>query len=339
MLDTVRVSIRKHSMFRRGGRVLVGVSGGPDSLALLSALVALAPELKITLRACYVDHGLRPAAARREQALVRRYGKLWGVPVTVVKARVTRRGGQSPEAAARRARYDALWAVAKRLRCRAVAIGHTADDQAETVLMWILRGTGTAGLAGIPPCRLITPVSGTGYRIKSGLRLVRPLLETPREEVTAYLKQQGIRPLLDRSNLSARFTRNRIRRDLIGRLEREYNPRLRQHLCSLAEIVRGDLDWLGKQAAAELRRVGRQGKKGIRLNRARLRVLHPALRRGVLRRAVERLQGDCSGFGYAHWVALEGLALNGAKGAADLPHGFRAEIIDGKTLLLRRSCL
>ena len=328
LTETVRSALLHLRMLRPGERVLAGVSGGPDSLALLSALTALAPELKITLRACYVDHGLRPAACKKEAALVRKYGQLWGVPVTVVKARVARRGGQSPEAAARRARYGVLWAAAKRLRCRAVALGHTADDQAETVLMWILRGTGTAGLAGIPPVREV-----------DGLRLVRPLLGTTREEVSAHLKQQGIRPLLDRSNLSARFTRNRIRRDLIGRLEKEYNPRLRRHLCSLAEIVRGDMDWLGLQTAAEFRRAGRVGAKGVRLDRARLRALHPALRRGVLREAVRRMQGDCAGFGYAHWVVLEGLALNGAKGAADLPHGFRAEIIDGKTLFLRRSCL
>lgn len=326
LLDFVRVTITQHRMLRRGERVLAGVSGGPDSLVLLSALVALAPELKVALRACYVDHGLRPAACRREREAVRRYGRLWGVPVTVVKVRVARRGGQSPEAAARQARYGALGAEAKRLRCGVLALGHTADDQAETVLMWLLRGAGTSGLAGIPP-----------VRETDGVRLVRPLISCTRAEVQGHLRKLGVRPLLDRSNLSTRFTRNRIRHGLIGQLERSYNPQLRRHLCATAEILREDLDWLEQEVRAEFRRSARVGRKGVRINSARLRRMHPALRRGVLREAVRRLQGDCAGFGYGHWRALEHLAQNGARGAADLPHGFRAEKMEGTGLLLGRA--
>ena len=349
--DIVRFAIGKHRMLNSRERVLVGVSGGPDSLALLSALVALAPELGLTLRACCVDHGLRPAAARREQALVCRWGRLWGVPVTVVKARVTRRGGQSLEAAARQARYGTLFAQAKQHQCGVVALGHTADDQAETVLMWLLRGAGTSGLAGIPPVRVLNegrsrgglywpplPVSGTGYRIKN-IRLIRPLIDCMRAEVLSHLRKLGVRPLLDESNLSPRFTRNRIRHKLIGQLERSYNPQIRRHLCAMAEILRADLDWLDREARTEFRRSARMGARGIRLDRARLRRLHPALRRGVLREAVRRLQGDRAGFGYGHWRALEALAQNGRRGAADLPHGFRAEVLDGGKLLLRRARL
>lgn len=339
LLDAVHSTIAEHRMLRRGDRVLIGVSGGPDSLALLSALAALAPELKLALRACYVNHGLRPAACRREQEAVRRCGRMWGIPVNVASRRVARRGGQSLEAAAREARYGALFSLAKRLRCGVVALGHTADDQAETVLMWLLRGAGTSGLAGIPPVRMVRPTSGGGGRKQPGIRLIRPLIGCPRAQVEGYLREQGIRPLLDRSNLSPRFTRNRIRNELIGLLERKYNPQLRRHLCATAEILREDLDWLGRRVAGEFRRTARSGAKGICLDRARLRRMHPALRRGVLREAVRRLQGDHAGFGYDHWRILEGLAQNGRRGAADLPHGFRAEILDGKTVLLRRARL
>ncbi|MBI3322383.1 MAG: tRNA lysidine(34) synthetase TilS [Candidatus Omnitrophica bacterium] len=336
LLGSARSAVKKHRMLSRGERVLVGVSGGPDSLALLSALVGLAPELGVRLRACYVDHGLRPAAGRRERETVQRYARIWGVPVSTIKVRVARRGGQSLEAAARRARYDALCSQAKRLRCGVVAVGHTADDQAETVLMWVLRGAGTAGLAGIPPVRELS--KGIGYRVKN-IRLVRPLIDCTRTEVQTHLKKLGVRPVSDESNRSTRFTRNRIRHELIGQLERNYNPRLREHLCATAEVLRADLDWLEDQTRAEFRRIARVSARGIRLDRARLRRLHPALRRGLLREAVRRLQGDRAGFGYAHWRALETLVLNGVRGAADLPHGLRAEVLVGGKLFFRRSAL
>ncbi len=339
MLDAVRSTVAGHRMLRRGDRVLAGVSGGPDSLALLSALVALTPKLGVTLRACYVDHGLRPAAARQERDLVRRCGRLWGVPVTVAARRVIRQGGISPEAAARQVRYAALVSAARRFRCGVVAVGHTADDQAETVLMRILRGAGPTGLAGIPPVRELVPPAGSKAGRGGRIRLVRPLIGCSRAGVRAYLRRQGVRPLLDRTNLSSRFTRNRIRNELIGQLERAYNPQLRRHLCETAEILREDMDWLDIQTAAEFRRTARVGTRGIRLDRARLRRVHPALRRGVLREAVRRLQGDRAGFGYGHWRVLERLAVNGRRGAADLPHGLRAEILDGEKLLFRRVAL
>lgn len=304
-----------HRMVRRGDRVLVGVSGGPDSLVLLSALTALAPEQRLNLRAVYVNHGLRPASARKEAALVRRTGRRWGIPVSVVSRTVRRRKGESLESAARRVRYDALLKLARRFRCGAVAVGHTRDDQAETVLMWILRGTGLAGLAGIPP-----------VRVEGKVRFVRPLLAVSRLEVERFLKEQGIRPLLDRSNLSNRYTRNRIRRGLIPQLEKEYNPQLRRHLAGLAESVRADLEGLEQEAARFWRQAARVRKGSVRLKREILQKAHPALQRVLYRKAVCTLRGHCRGFTRRHWRLLEELAMNGAKGALDLPHQLRAEV-------------
>ena len=319
-LDTVRSTIAKHRMLRPRDCVLVGVSGGPDSLALLSALVALRGTYRLTLRAAYVDHGLRPAAARqRESRLVKKIGRALGVAVNIVVRRVKRRKAESLEAAAREVRYAVLGEIARRYRCQAIALGHTADDQAETVLMWILRGAGTTGLTGIPPVRKIRV--GTG----SPLRIIRPLIRCPRREIEEYLKAQGIRPLLDRSNLSHRFLRNRIRRDLLSTLEREYNTQVRKHLCDLADILREDLDWLRDEARRQFRQVATIGKAKIRLDRSRLRKLHPALRRAILRLAAERLQGNGQGFALRHWELLDRLLIEKDRGALDLPHGFRAK--------------
>ena len=328
-------------MLQPGNRVLVGVSGGPDSLALLSALVALRQGYRLTLRTAYVDHGLRPAAARREARLVSKVAAALGVPVSVLARRVARKRAESLEAAARKVRYDALAQLACRHRCQAIALGHTADDQAETVLMWILRGAGTSGLAGIPPVREIQRDPSKGARWGNGLkeprlRIIRPLIHCSRAEVLEYLKAQGIRPLLDRSNLSRRFVRNRIRRDLLSTLEREYNPQVRRHLCDLADLLREDLEWMKKEARSQFRRVACIGKSSVRLDRSQMRKLHPALRRSVLRLATERLQGNGHGFGLRNWEMLDRLLLEKGRGALDLPHGFRAEGAKEDLLILVR---
>lgn len=348
LLTTIRSVISRHRMFRRGDRLLVAVSAGPDSTALLASLVALAPEWKLHLRAVYVNHGLRPAAARREAQRVKELGRRWGVPVSIVSKKIRRGKGESPESAARRVRYAALLSIARKFKCNAIALGHTQDDQAETVLLWILRGVGFTGLAGIPPVRVEAARHWTDggparRRMDGGekLRFVRPLLQVSRREVEHFLKGQGIHPLLDRSNLSGRYLRNRIRRSLIPQLEREYNPQLRRHLAVLADLVREEVEWIDQETASRFRSIarhrtdGRQArvrKRTIRLDRAKLQKEHPALRRELLRLAVRRLQGDSNGFAERHWRLLEELAANGARGAMDLPHGLHAVNVNKKTV-------
>ncbi len=309
-------------MVRRGDRVLAAISGGPDSLALFSVLVALREQLKLTLRAAYVDHGLRPAAAKREAALVKRLGKEWGVPVTVLRRPVRKGKKDSLESSARKTRYEGLTALAGKLRCAVIATGHTADDQAETVLMRILRGSGTAGLAGIPP-----------VRVWAKLRIIRPLIGCTREQVMEHLRAGGLHPLLDRSNLSPRFVRNRIRNDLLIRLEKEFNPQVKKHLCQLADLAREDQEWLAGEAGRRFRRVARVRSGKVRLNRALLRKDPAGLRRAVLRLAAQRLQGSVQGFSLKHWEMLDGLLAGQGTGAADLPHRFRAEAKNGALVL------
>jgi len=329
--DTVRDTISRHRMLRRGDRVLVAVSGGPDSLALLSILVSLREEFKLTLLAAYVDHGLRPAAAKREAALVKKLGREWGVPVTVLRRPVRKGKKDSLESSARAIRYEALVGLAGRLRCGAIATGHTADDQAETVLMRILRGSGTAGLAGIPPVRCIgdSPRSGTVPLLK----VIRPLIGCTRGQVMEHLRAGGLHPLLDRSNLSPRFVRNRIRNDLLIRLEKEFNPQVRKHLCQLADLAREDQQWLAREAGRRFRQVARVSSGKVRLNRTLLRKDPPGLRRAVLRLAAQRLQGSVQGFSLKHWEMLDGLLAGQGTGAADLPHRFRAESKNGALVL------
>jgi len=224
VLSRILGTIREHGLVGRGDRVLIAVSGGPDSTALLHALVKLAPRLGVTLVVASVDHGLRPESAGEAKEVKRRCQRLGvGCEVVEVNLRKARRPHVSLQEAARDARLAALETAAARLGCAKVALGHTADDQAETVLFRILRGTGIAGLAGIPYQR--------------GL-FVRPLLDVRRAELLAYLARRKVDFFSDPSNANRRYTRSRIRHDVLPVLARE-NPRVVESLLALAREARG----------------------------------------------------------------------------------------------------
>src|SRR3954447_12808889 len=178
MLSTMLRTIKEHTLVAAGDRVLVAVSGGPDSTALLHGLLVLAPRLGLTLEAAVVDHGLRPeSTAEAAEVLERCRAAGVGCAVLQVDVRAARGRHVSWQDAARRARLGALEGEARRLGCPRVALGHTADDQAETLLFRIVRGTGVVGLAGIPYQR--DP-------------FVRPLLDVRRREVLAYLRRRRL---------------------------------------------------------------------------------------------------------------------------------------------------
>src|SRR5438105_4802974 len=189
-------------MLAGGETVLIGVSGGADSVALLHVLTSLATPLRLGLHVLHVDHALRPDSAH-DAEFVRALGVRLGVPVDVVGVTV---GAGSVEAAARIARHAALEAAAERLGAARVALGHTADDQAETLMMRVLEGTGVRGLAGIPPVRG---------------RIIRPLLESRHRDAIAALTAAGVSWLEDPSNRDSRFFRNRVRHALLPRLADE----------------------------------------------------------------------------------------------------------------------
>jgi tRNA(Ile)-lysidine synthase len=223
MLSTILRTIATHALFRPGDRVLVAVSGGPDSMALLHALWEARARLGVTLEVVGVDHGLRPEAAR-ELDLVRARAEALDLRFVRLAADVARerRGGVSLQDAARRARLGALATLAMARGARRVALGHQADDQAETVLFRILRGTGLPGLAGIPYER--DP-------------FVRPLLDVWRAEILRYLHRRSIPFVEDPSNADLRYARARIRHRILPLLAEE-NPRVSEALVALARAAR-----------------------------------------------------------------------------------------------------
>lgn len=290
---------------RPGVRVVVAVSGGVDSMVLLHALAR--SRLRLALRIAHIHHGLRGRSADRDAALVVAAADHYGLPVSVTRlAAETRPRGTSVQVWAREARYATLEAIRKRARAAWVLTAHTQNDQAETVLLNLLRGTGVRGLAGIPAVRA---------------RILRPLLSVSRAAIDAYAVRHQVAFRDDPSNRSVAYRRNRIRHQLLPRLAREYNPRIVETLAGLATHAREDDDALTSAASARAREAMllRGGAVGVRRDVLR------AAPRGVVRRllalAFGRAAGPRHGLTRRHLDALLHTAENG--GAVPLPGGVR----------------
>jgi tRNA(Ile)-lysidine synthase len=266
----VEGTLRRHAMLSGGETVLVGVSGGADSVALLTTLLALAPGWRLALRVLHVDHRLRPDSAADAQ-FVRTLGERLGVPVDVTRVDV---GAGSVEAAARAARYAALEAAADRVGARRIALGHTADDQAETVLMRLIEGAGMRGLAGIPAVRG---------------RIIRPLIEARHREAVAELEAAGVPWVEDASNQDPKFFRNRVRHELLPLLAAAYEPDIVARLEAVARAARRSIDALDEVAARELERLAERTDGAVTLPRSALAALPRAVAAEVLRRAAASL--------------------------------------------------
>ena len=227
VVQAVRRALCDTALRRKDAGMLLGVSGGGDSVAMLASTVEVRRMLGMTgpFEAMTIDHGLRPASAD-EAAFVGNLADDLGVPFHSTRVRVRRRPGESLEEAARRVRYDRLARRARRIGADAILLGHTADDQAETVLLNLLRGSVVTGLGGIPPVRRLSP--------KSSLLLVRPLLGCSRDQLRRYLARRKLTWCEDESNLSLDFTRNRVRHVLLDLVRREFNPEIVAGLCRLS---------------------------------------------------------------------------------------------------------
>jgi tRNA(Ile)-lysidine synthase len=235
-------AIRAHAMWTPGETVLVAVSGGADSMALLYVL----REVEVHVEAAYFDHQTRNGESAEDGAFVRQQAAALGVPFHTESRPVEQEAavaGSSFEAHARAVRYAFLTRVARERGCAAIATGHHADDQAETVLMRLLRGASPQGLAGIPP-----------VRSEAGIRVVRPLIACTRETILAYVEARGIPYRTDRTNADTDFVRNRVRHELLPLLRASYNPRIDDALCRLAEIERAENAYLDAAAHEALSR-------------------------------------------------------------------------------------
>ena len=278
VLERVTLTARRNELFVQGRPVLVAVSGGPDSVCLLESLVRLRGLFKYRLAVAHVDHRLRDGSDL-DSAYVRRLAVRLGLPFHLHVAASSPPPGSSVEAWARDVRKGALATVARDIDAGAIALGHTQDDQAETVLMNLITGSGLRGLAGI--------------RYRSG-PWVNPLLDVTRGDVEAFCRSLGLRPRLDPSNDDRRFLRNALRHEGLPGLERSVGRGLREPLARTAATLAEDADELSRLAAAAAQEVSTPTPEGIELHAVHLLDLPRALASRVAAAAVYACGGISS---------------------------------------------
>jgi len=285
---SVREYCVEHELVSPGDTVVVGVSGGPDSVALLLALHELSPVLGLTLRVAHLDHGLRKSA-KGDGEFVCRLASGLGIPSVIGRIDVgalSRRRKISVEEAGRLARYGFFLRTARRFRADSVAVGHNSDDQSETVLMRLLRGSSGSGLSGISPRRPLIDMEGGKDRGRP-VWVIRPLLERSRREIEAFLRLRGRSARKDPTNADTSFMRNRIRHELLPLLEKRFNPRVRAMLARAAQVLGEDDAYLELTAAGLSRRLASRKGRVVSLNAIRLlRIALPLRRRVLLMAAV-----------------------------------------------------
>jgi tRNA(Ile)-lysidine synthase len=330
----------------RGEGALVAVSGGADSAALLLALAELsgAGLLGVALTAAHLDHGLRGEGAAADARWVESLSRSLGVACVVGRADVAglaREGRDNLEQAARRARYEFLGAAARGAGARAVLVAHTLDDQAETVLLRLLRGSGADGLAGMAAERVLDAGAVDGAGDCGGVFLRRPLLGWARRADTeGYCRERGVEPRADEMNEDETYARVRVRRRLLPLLE-TFNPRASEALARAASLLREDSAALDAHAASlleEARAGGAEagGAQAWPLRVGALAAAWPAVRRRALRLWLAGARGDLRRLSHAHLLGVERLCVGERGGrVAELPGGSSVERRRG-LLLFRR---
>jgi tRNA(Ile)-lysidine synthase len=316
--------IQRYSLISPEEIVVVGVSGGADSVCLLHVLAKWQKGLGIKLHVAHLNHQLRGVESEADAKYVSNLAGSLGIPITIDRQDVAAyriERNFSVEEAARELRYAFLAKVVREVGANRIAIGHTRDDQVETILMHILRGTGITGLCGLAPCSPMAYDSqGMSLPAKqSNLLIIRPLLDVAREETTSYCQEHQLDPRIDSSNRSLSFFRNRLRLQLLPLL-RQYNPSVDQALLRLADIAKEDSALIEQQSYELWDEVVRQENKAIHLDRKQIASLPIALQRQLLRAAVTKLAGDTRDIEASHIEAARSLLNKPVGKRISLPH-------------------
>ncbi len=281
LLDKVKKTIGRYHLLNKGDRLIIGVSGGVDSMVLLHLLNACRQEFEISLVVAHVNHGLRPKEAEKEAELVQREAERLGWPYEYGQFNVKefqKMGGFSPQDGARRIRFHFFNSLLKKHGANKIALGHNADDQVETVLLRLIRGSGLKGLKGMLP-------------VREG-RVIRPLLEVWREEIESFAREMGIPYLVDSSNLNGNYLRNRIRLNLVPFIEKEYQSNFKEILLRTSAILREENDYLEKGAEKAYQQIVQEEKDGISFEFSQYQSLHEAIQWRVVQRILGGIYGE-----------------------------------------------
>ena len=313
MIEKVKKTIEKYDLLKKGDRVIVALSGGPDSTALFAVLVLIAKELNLELIIAHFNHGLRGAESEEDEKFSRELSKKTGIVFVSGKMdRGKKEKGISPEDFYRRERFNFLNKVADDYQAQKIALGHNMHDQAETVLLNVLRGSGLEGLKGFLP-------------VRDG-KFIRPLMETSRQEIIAFLNKEGVRYREDISNRDRKYLRNQVRLELIPYLKEKFNPKIEENLVKMAEILRSEDEFVKQYVADTLKSSFIQRRQNqILLRIDDINKLHPAPRLRLYKILLESFSPAKNGFSFTHIKALDNMAQRCVSGKRIvLPLGIEA---------------
>lgn len=288
MLDKVSVWCDRHQLLREGDTVLIACSGGPDSLVLTDILLKLRNKYRLVLAVAHVDHMIRGQESKADAQFVKNLCVSWQLPFYHKAIDVpvyAKENSLSLEEAARIVRYDFLSEIAQKLGGARIATGHHKDDQAETVILHLFRGAGSAGIGGIRPY---------------SRDIIRPLLSVGRKEIEAYCLEHALEPRFDWTNLETYYLRNRIRLELMPELRAKFNPGIEDALCRSAELIGSEHDFIRQSVKHIWQSVVQEKDDVFIFQREKLRNLHIALKRELLRMAIEKIQKHLKGIGFEH---------------------------------------
>ena len=315
IVEQVLKTIRNYEMLKDGDSVLVALSGGPDSVFLLHALHQLRNKLKLkSLYVCNLDHGLRGSESREDSLFAKRLADESGLEFIHKKINIDKRKSKklSTEEIAREARYRFFYTAAKKVNANVLATGHTLDDQAETILMRLIKGASLKGIIGI-----------ASVREERDLRIIRPLIEIEKNEIAEYLDGAKMSYRVDSTNLEPVYFRNIVRKEILPFLER-YNPRLKRALFSLAEHLREDFQFIQEEKHRRQETRGKRQGACVEIDLKKIVVQPKAIQKEILRDLLDEAGGEVKKLSFRHWKELENLIRHKAKGnSVDLPGGIR----------------
>jgi tRNA(Ile)-lysidine synthase len=319
LINQVEKTVAEYNMVEKNDSVLAGVSGGADSVALIHILKEIARRFSLKIGIAHLNHSLRGKESDKDAEFVALISDKLRLPCFMKKTDVIEyktENSLSVEEAGRRVRYSFFEETAQKEGYNRIALGHTSDDNAELVLMYLIRGSGPLGLSGIPPIR-----PGT----RSGLTVIRPLIRTTRGEILDYISENNISYVTDRTNEDQRYLRNRIRHTLIPELKKVYNPKVVETLNRLSSIIRHEEEWIEKEIRNILNGITiLKEENSITLSVKDLNALHPAAKRRAIRTALAGAKGDLRRISFSHVeIVSEKTGENMVDWSLDLPDRMR----------------
>ena len=313
VINKVRQTIKKHDMIHAGDLVICAVSGGPDSMCLLDSLLCLSRELDFTIHVGHLHHHMRGEQADKDAEIVADFCRSRNVPVTIGHAQVfdlAQELGVGVEEAGRIARYQFLFDLSQEVGGSKIAVGHNMNDQAETVIMRLVRGAGTQGLAGIPP------VKG---------EIIRPIIYIPRDEIEEYCRIKGLPVITDIYNFDLAYTRNLVRHKIIPEMKELFNPSIVEVLSQTAEVLRWDAEYLEHVADCAFKRISFKEGRMTFVDEGDLAKLPKAISSRVLESAWRECAEQTENLHIRHVIRL----LDENESTLTLPGGVIAHKHDG----------